>query len=127
MANKIRALSNVFQDDVQDQVVVSGTLKIGGVLAAMGKPTFTWPFAAGTEPDFTWHQNAAYTTHAPTLAAYVPFGNADGGTAGEHGNGRLGIEDIPWIYLGGAAGSVTESTPVKPVGTPLSSSAFNQN
>jgi hypothetical protein len=98
--------------------VASRTLKIGGMLAAMGTPTFSWPFAAGIESGFTWRQNAAYTTHAPNFAACVPFGDAGGGTVGENDNGRLGIEDIVGIYLGGAAGSVTESTPVKPVRIP---------
>jgi hypothetical protein len=98
--------------------VVPGISKIREVLAAIGTSTFSWPFVASTKSDFTRCPNAAYTTYAPVLATYVPFGNAGNGTAWENGNGRLGIEDIAGINLAGTAGVVTESTPVKPVGPP---------
>lgn len=94
--------------------MVSGISKIREVLAVIGTSTFSWPFVASTESDFTRCLNAAYTTYAPVLATYVPFGNAGNGTAWENGNGRLGIEDIAGINLAGTAGVVTESTPVKP-------------
>ena len=98
--------------------MVSGISKIGEMLAAIGAPTFSLPFVASTESDFTRCSNAAYPTHARVLAVYVPLGNTGDGMAWENGKGRLGIEDIAGINLEGTAGIVTESTPVKPVGPP---------